>query len=86
VKEFRELISEVKSQFKPVIGKVNGLIMDDRELDWTGVNADLVDVSPLTLLGRKANVKDDFVSGVGRKISQARIEVLEKLKSLLEGL
>jgi len=47
VKEFKEISSNLKSQLKPLIGRLNGLIMDDRELDWRGINGDLVDVSLL---------------------------------------
>ena len=45
MQELKEVRDHLKSQIKPLIGKLNGLIMDDREIDWRGINGDLVDVS-----------------------------------------
>jgi len=52
MQELKEVRDNLKSQIKPLIGKLNGLIMDDREIDWRGINADLVDVSYLFTLRR----------------------------------
>jgi adenylosuccinate synthase len=46
MQELKEVRDSLKSQIKPLIGKLNGLIMDDREIDWRGINGDLIDVSP----------------------------------------
>lgn len=48
MQELKEVRDNLKSQIKPLIGRLNGLIMDDREIDWRGINADLVDVSCLS--------------------------------------
>jgi adenylosuccinate synthase len=45
MQELKEVRDNLKSQIKPLIGKLNGLIMDDREIDWRGINGDLIDVS-----------------------------------------
>jgi len=45
MQELKEVRDQLKSQVKPLIGRLNGLIMDDREFDWRGVNDDLFDVS-----------------------------------------
>jgi hypothetical protein len=45
MQELKEVRDNLKSQLKPFIGKLNGLIMDDREIDWRGINGDLVEVS-----------------------------------------
>jgi hypothetical protein len=45
MQELKEVRDNLKSQLKPLIGKFNGLIMDDREIDWRGTNRDLIDVS-----------------------------------------
>jgi hypothetical protein len=54
LQELKDIRSNLKTQVKPLIGKLNGLIMDDRELDWAGVNGGLIDVS-LTLLHERRN-------------------------------
>jgi len=45
MQELKEVRDNLKSQIKPLIGKLNGLVMDDREIDWRGINGDLIDVS-----------------------------------------
>jgi hypothetical protein len=45
MQELREVRDSLKSQIKPLIGKLNGLIMDDREIDWKGIDGGLIDVS-----------------------------------------
>jgi len=50
MQELKEVRENLKSQIKPLIGKLNGLIMDDREIDWRGINGGLVDVSLLGLM------------------------------------
>lgn len=60
MQELKEARDNSKSQIKPLIGKLNGLIMDDREIDWRGVNGDLIDVSSLRFNGGGAD--DSLIS------------------------
>lgn len=60
MQELKEVRDSLKSQIKPLIGKLNGLIMDDREIDWRGINGDLIDVSFLRFNGGGAN--DSLIS------------------------
>jgi adenylosuccinate synthase len=60
MQELKEVRDSLKSQIKPLIGKLNGLIMDDREIDWRGINGDLIDVSYLRLNGGGAD--DSLIS------------------------
>jgi hypothetical protein len=55
MQELKEVRDNLKSQLKPLIGKLNGLIMDDREIDWRGINDDLIDVSSCQCSGRGAD-------------------------------
>ena len=48
MQDLKDARSTLKSQVKPLIGKLNGLVMDDREIDWAGVNGGLIDVSCLS--------------------------------------
>lgn len=60
MQELKQVRDNLKSQLKPLIGKLNGLIMDDRELDWRGINSGLVDVSSLRFNGGGAD--DSLIS------------------------
>jgi hypothetical protein len=51
---FRELTSAksgLKGHIKSIVGSLNGLMMDDRELDWVKLNGGLVDVSNIFVIG-----------------------------------
>jgi len=57
MQELKEVRDNLKSQIKPLIGKLNGLVMDDREIDWRGINGGLIDVSS------RGDINDELMKG-----------------------
>jgi hypothetical protein len=53
-KELTSAKSGLKGHIKSIVGSLNGLLMDDRELDWGKINGGLVDVSIISGLGHGA--------------------------------
>jgi hypothetical protein len=49
-KEIQDVKASLKEKIKPLVGHLNGLMMDDREVDWRGNNSGLVDVSLFRVL------------------------------------
>jgi hypothetical protein len=49
-KELQDVKVSLKEKVKPLVGHLNGLMMDDREIDWRGINSGLVDVGLFRVL------------------------------------